>query len=352
MKQMVTIYDIAHEAGVSPATVSRVITGNAGVSLEKSRRVRKVIEQYNFQPNALARSLLTKESKTIGVILPDIVNPFFGEIFLEVEACAINTGYSVILCNSVNTSLHTDKDAESMYLNVLAEKQVDGIMFLGGRANAVKTDRKLADEMNAILSRVPMVMINGRMRGVDCHRVRSDEREGIFQLVEYLHSLGHKKTGFIGGIPGITSTEIRHKAMKEALQYFNMDYNNKWVCFSDFSIKSGYDAMNALLSGTEKQERPTAIIAVNDFAAIGAMKYAAANGIRIPEDISITGFDDSYLCDIVTPGLTSVSHNIKELARIAIDMLCAAMSGKSAARESVVKPGLVLRESCQKLGGK
>ncbi|AUS96425.1 hypothetical protein CDQ84_14415 [Clostridium thermosuccinogenes] len=344
MKNNITIYDIAREAKVSPATVSRVLTGSARVSVEKSRIIREIIEKYDFQPNAIARSLVKKESRTIGVILPDIVNPFFATVFLEAEKYAVSLGYSMLLCNSINDMFESNIALESIYLKTLTEKQVDGIIFLGGRINMVRTDKKLAEEMNTVLAKVPIVMINGRMGGVDCYKVRSDEREGIFSIVEYLTSLGHRSIGFIGGRLNVTSTAIKLNALKDALRHFKLEFNEKWIVISgDFNIENGAKAMKTLLS---EKERPTAVIAVNDTVAIGAMKYAASVGVDIPGDISITGFDDSYLCDIVTPRLTSVSHNIPELARKAVDMLCYTFANRSVPKERIVRTSLTIRESC------
>ncbi|MDI6617313.1 MAG: LacI family DNA-binding transcriptional regulator [Clostridiales bacterium] len=335
MKKNITIYDIAKEAEVSPATVSRVITGSARVNIEKSRKIREIIDKYNFQPNALARSLLKKESKTIGIIMPSIDNPFFANIFLETEKLLTAEGYSIILCNAFNI------DLESVYLKMLVEKQVDGIIFLGGRINMVRTNKQLADEMNAVLDKVPIVMINGRMSGVDCFKVRSDERAGIFSIIEYLISLGHKDIGLIGGISSITSTSIKHKALKYALKHFGLEYNKDWVIFSGFSIDDGLNAAKTLFS---LSRIPTAVIAINDFVAIGAMKYAYSQGIKIPQDISLTGFDDSYLCDIVSPTLTSINHDIPKLTKTAVDMI----AGKKSSREKVIETSLTIRQSCSK----
>ena len=132
MKKAITIYDISKEANVSPSTVSRVINGNVKVSYEKTQRVKALIKKYNFQPNAIARGLIKKESNTIGVIIPDIKNPFFSSAFLEIEKAAMNRKYSVILCSSINKKLQSDTEAETHYLNMLLEKQVDGIIFMGG----------------------------------------------------------------------------------------------------------------------------------------------------------------------------------------------------------------------------
>lgn len=343
MKKNITIYDIAREAKVSPATVSRVLTGNARVSEEKTNRVKKIIKKYNYQPNALARSLLTKSTNTIGIILPSVDNPFFASVFMEVEGQALAHGYSVILCNSVNTMLKNDCESESMYLKMLVEKRVDGIIFTGGRANKVKTDKVLVDEMNSIIDQIPMVMINGSMENVDCYKVQSDEREGMFSIVEYLVSLGHRDIGFIGGQPDITSTYVKQIALQDALKHFNLPYKDEWIIYDDFSIESGFRAFKKLLT---KKSIPTAVIAVNDLVAIGAINCAISENLSVPDDISIVGFDNSYLCDIITPKLTSVSHNIPELARTAVKMLCMDDWDKETPKKKIVKTELILRNSC------
>lgn len=343
MNKNITIYDIAREAKVSPSTVSRVLTGNARVSEEKTRRVKKLIKKYSYKPNALARSLLTKSSNTIGVILPSVDNPFFASVFMEVEKLALARGYSVILCNSVNTMLKNDYKSESMYLKMLVEKRVDGIIFTGGRANRVKTDKDLANEMNSIIAQIPVVMINGSMENVDCYTVQSDERGGIFSIVEYLVSLGHRNIGFIGGNPDITSTYTKQAGLRDALTYFNLPYKDEWIIYGDFSIESGARSFKKLLT---KKEVPTAVIAVNDLVAIGAINYATSRGFNIPDEISVVGFDNSYLCNIVTPKLTSVSHNIAELAKTAAKLLCTKNLDEDIPKEKIVKTRLILRNSC------
>lgn len=338
----VTIYDIAREAGVSPATVSRVINGTARVSMKKARIINDLIEKYDFRPNVIARSLLKKESKSFGVILPHVENPFFASLFIEIESRAMAHGFSTILCNSKYGSFGADYEQESAYLNLLLDRQVDGIVFAGGRVNEAKVPQAIVDEMNRVHAKVPLVLVNGTIKGVNCHVVRSAESEGILQAVGHLVSLGHRKIGFAGGISTITSTSEKIKAFREACAAYEIKASPKWIAYGSFDVESGIAVAEKILSGPD---RPTALIAINDLVAIGVMKKAAELGISVPDDLSVIGYDDTYLCELVTPALTSISHNLREIARRAVDELVFGASKAGQSKETVIKPELIARQS-------
>ncbi|OPJ65264.1 LacI family DNA-binding transcriptional regulator [Clostridium oryzae] len=337
-KSNVTVYDIAKEANVSPATVSRILTGNAAVSDEKRLRVKALIDKYDFKPNALARSLSKKESKTLGFILPDITNPFFSTVFLEAEKCALEAGYTMMLCDSMNNN-----DNESIHLKTLSEKQVDVIIIMGGRVNDVRTRTEYAEEMNKILKSTPILIVNGKMTGVKCHKIATDEEHGMIQLVEYLVSIGHSKIGLIGGRENVTSSYIKYRALEEAFRKNNLQLNKEWMIYGDYSIESGIESMKKLL---KKREKPTALIAINDFVAIGAIRAANEAGLDIPKDMSITGFDDSYISEIAHPKLTTVNQNYKELGKEIINTVLDITSKKGGDTTKVIDTKLVVRDSC------
>lgn len=339
-KKTITIYDIAKEANVSPATVSRVLTGSAPVKDETRKRVQDTIKKYNFQPNALARSLTRRESKKIGVILPDITHPFFSTVFMETERYALEKGYTLILCNSMN-----DYQVESLHLKVLSENQVDAIIFMGGRVNCVKNSRKHSIEMKQINDKIPIVIINGNMSGVDCYKVVTDEAKGVNELVDYLVGLGHSKIGIIGGKADITSTIIKQKAFIEALKMHGIDINYDWIINEGFYIESGVNAMNSIL---KCKERPTALLAINDFVAIGAIKVAKSKGIKVPEDISITGFDDAYISQIVSPELTTVNQNYRGIGEAVINTIIDIISNRECKKIKTIETKIVIRDSCTK----
>ncbi|UOQ85048.1 LacI family DNA-binding transcriptional regulator [Gracilibacillus salinarum] len=339
MKKNITIYDIAKEANVSPSTVSRVLTGNERVKPVTKQKVEAIIEKYNFRPNSLARSLLYKQSKMIGIILPDINHPFFSTLVQKCEAHALSLGYTSFLCNSMN-----DTNVESTYLQNLIDKQVDGILFLGGRINQVDTDPKLAEEMNSIMDRVPVVFVNGEMAGVDAHVIQTDEKEGITNVIDLLHNFNHQRIAFLGGEEGVTSREVKVNAFKEALARHHLPVHEQWIMNEGFDIESGEELANQLLYLNEK---PTAIVCVNDFVAIGVIKTLNKFGISVPDDISVIGFDDIYLAKDFPPGITSVSQNYQELGKTAVDVLVKLINGESAQKHSIVPTKLQLRNSCQ-----
>ncbi|QGH33898.1 LacI family DNA-binding transcriptional regulator [Gracilibacillus salitolerans] len=341
MKKNVTIYDIANEAGVSPSTVSRVLTGKERVKPDTKSKVLSVIEKYNFRPNSLARSLLYKQSKMIGIVLPDINHPFFSTLVLKSEAHALSLGYTSFLCNSMD-----DHQIESKYLQNLVDKQVDGIIFLGGRINQVETSKELAEEMNKIRERVPVVFVNGEMEGVDAHIVQTDEHDGITKVIDLLKNFNHQKIAFLGGEMGISSREVKLRAYTEAMEKNHLSINPNWVMDEGFDIESGEELANRLLY---QSERPTAIVCVNDFVAIGVIKTLDKFGLRVPEDISVVGFDDIYLAKDYPPGITSVSQNYEVLGRTAVDVLVKLINGEEAEKQVIVPTKLMLRNSCQLL---
>lgn len=344
MDKKITIYDIAEMAGVSPATVSRVLTGNVRVSSAKKEKILELIRKYNFQPNASARSLISKETKIIGFILPDITHPFFSTVFLGAEKQALRLGYTLILCNSMNDNAFNVTNMESLYLKVLLEKQVDGIIFMGGRINDIYANRDYTAEMNEILRNVPIVMINGKMKDVDCCIVRTDEKAGIQNLVKYLAGLGHRKIGFIGGSKGISSSDEKLRTLKREAGKYNLICRKEWIIPSSFSIDDGYESMEKML---ENDELPTAVMAVNDFVAIGAMRAAEEHGLNIPRDISITGFDGIELANLVRPRITTVSQNCLTLGATAVDVIVGLLKGEKSKKETVVRTELLVKESCR-----
>jgi LacI family transcriptional regulator/LacI family purine nucleotide synthesis repressor/LacI family repressor for deo operon, udp, cdd, tsx, nupC, and nupG len=339
LKKNATVYDIAEEAGVSISTVSRVLTGSAPVKEETRQRVQAAIEKYNFQPNALARSLTKKESMTLGFILPDITSPFFSTVFAEAEKHALSQGYIMFLCNAMN-----DEANESKYLRILAEKQVDGIILMGGRINKTHTSPEHAAEMHDLLESVPVVMVNGRMRGVECHIVRTNERAGIFSLVQYLAEMGHTHIGLIGGLSGITAYDMKLRAFKTAMRDYGLHYLDEWIIPTGFSVDDGTAAMEQLL---HMHPCPTAVMAINDLVAIGAIKSTEHHGLRIPEDMSLTGYDDINLAALFSPGITTVNQNFVELGQTAVDVMVALLNGKNVSRETIIDTQIVIRHSCR-----
>lgn len=338
-KRKITTRDIAREANVSVATVSRIINGNGPVSEATRERVQAVIDKHSFRPNALARSLFMKKSKMIGFMIPDITNLFFAQLCLEVEKAALEFGYSVFLCNSIN-----ELAIESKYLETLLENQVDGIILAGGRINQTKTRPGLAAEMQSLLGDVPLVMINGDMPGVSRYRIRSDEFHAIDTMVDYLVSLGHRDIALLGGYEGITSFDIKLKALRQAQDRYPIRCLPDWIRPSDFTIEGGLQSMGRLL---QQDRMPSAAIAINDLVALGAMRRCRSHGVRVPEDLSIIGFDDIRLAGTSSPALTTMAHPYREMGLLAVQTIHALMQGERPHDDILLETRLVIRDSCR-----
>ncbi|MBK8021537.1 MAG: LacI family DNA-binding transcriptional regulator [Chloroflexi bacterium] len=313
MSSKVTIYDIAREAQVSVATVSRILTGSAPVNPETKEKVEAVLQKYAFRPNRAARNLSYQRSTMIGVILPDITNPFFSTLFAEMQRHAIARDYSLLLFNAMN-NLALESDG----LAYLSRHQVDGLIFLGGRVNEVTPPLEYQKEIAAVSSKVPTVIVNGSMPNISAVTICTDEQSGIAQVVDYLAGLGHRRIAFLGGSDHITVTRNRQHAFREEVARLGLTVHDHWLITDGFSIESGEKAMEALL---EVPDQPTAVIAINDLVALGILKAARRHHIDVPRDLSLVGFDDVYLTSVSSPELTSVSHNYEAFGRVIVETI-------------------------------
>ncbi len=335
--RQVTIYDIAKEAKVSVATVSRVLNDTAPVKESTRAKIEGLIAKYNFQPNAMARSLLKKETGIIGVIVPDLTNPFFPEVFAGAEQEAQQSGYTFLLSNSVG-----DYAKESEYLSILREKRVDGLIFLGGRINLKHCDDHLVQELVQHASVIPTVLVNGGLRNTDLVRVATDESAGTALAVRHLVELGHKEIGFIGGESHMTTTSIKLRAFRKTMKEEGLDVREEWLLPDSFSMDSGKKQMLKLL---DMKEKPTAVVCVNDYTAIGAIKAAAEAGLKVPDDMSVVGFDDIPLAHHFIPELTTVSQQANELGKAAVQVLKGLMNKEKVKKLTSLEPQLIVRQS-------
>ncbi|MCU9612627.1 LacI family transcriptional regulator [Caldibacillus lycopersici] len=340
VKKNITIYDIAKEAKVSPTTVSRVLTGNPLVKESTRQLVLEKMKELDFTPNEAARSLTTKQTNTIGFILPDITNPFFSQVYIEVEKKALDLGFTILLRNSMSNS-----EVESAHLKEFTEKRVECIVFMGGRINKVQPSEEEINEMREVVKRVPVIMVNGKMKDVNCYRIRTNEEEGIRLTVEHLVSLGHKKIGLIGGVKGITSLDLKTAAYRKSLKAFDLEVNPNWQVPSGFSIEKGREAMKQLLS---QKDLPTAIIGINDLVIYGALKECREQNISI-DNFSFVGFDDIFPSDIVHPSLTTVNHNYDILSSEIVKIIQNIKVGKASKKGKIINTKLIIRESTKEV---
>lgn len=327
-----TIRDIAKLAGVSTTTVSRIINKKPYAASEATtKRVLEIIEEMNYKPNPLAQGLITKKTRTIGLIIPDIVNPFFPEIARGVEDIANKMGFNVFLCNTDD-----DLKKEKKYINALREKYVDGIIL------TVASDPRYEHIAELEKSDIPIVMMDRQVGHENGKCVFIDNLEGGYLATKHLIELGHEKIGCITGPLKTKGAIDRYKGYEKALKESGIKIDRKLVIESNYKIHGGVEATKLLL----KQSDLTAIFACNDTMAYGAYKELKKKGYVIPEDMSIVGFDNIYLSQMLEKELTTVSQPTYKMGVAAADMLIKVIEGKRVNKKQLCfKPELIIRES-------
>jgi len=326
--------DVAKMAGVSTSTVSRVLTRPEVVQKETRDKVMTAVDALNYKPNLVARQFRRNETKIILVVVPNITEQFFSKILKGIDDVASKNGYKVLLCDTANS---IDKEME--YINLLHQKQVDGMILLTARIDKEKL-LSLADQFPVVLAceyvdvvKIPTVSINN---------VSSARR-----ITEHLITLGHQNIAHITGcIEGIVSRD-RVEGYMQALSLHNINFNEAYVVEGDATIQSGYNQMKNLLNF---ENRPTALFAHNDEMAIGAISAVKEEGLKVPDDIAVVGFDDLEISRIVEPQLTTINQPRFEIGKKAMELLLMRIRGESIKVEKFIMDyELIIRDSC---GGK
>lgn len=327
----ITIRDVAEKAGVSAQTVSRVLNQRPDVAPQTREKVVQAIADLNYRPSGIARSLRLKSTGTIGLIVPDSSNPFFAELGRAIEKTAFENGCSVILCNSDG-----DLERESFYIEALVSKQVDGLIIVG----ANRASRK-----NPILDgSLPVVVVDRDLNGERFDTVLADNLEGGEKGTSYLIALGHERIAFITGPSGLPTSTARLRGYRRALEKHHIPLERELVIPGDFRYQGGYRAMEKLL---KLAPPPTAVFAANDMMAVGAIACIRDHHLRVPEDISVIGFDDIPLASFLNPKLTTIAQPRGEMGRMAVTMLMERLQDRNLpARRYVLPVILVERESC------
>lgn len=328
---MTTMRDVAEHAGVSLSTVSHVVNRTRHVSDDVRQRVIHAMDELDYRPNELARSLRRGQSNTIGLILPDSANPYFAEIGQSIELAAFENGYSVILCNTEG-----DVGREDLYVDVLRKKQVDGIIFVaaGERSDSVRDLLKRS---------FPVVLIDRQLPDIELAAVHVDNYGAGHEATRHLIELGHTRIACITGPHNITPSADRVTGYLAALQEAGLSIDEDLIETGSFRANSGYSATLKLL---QQPDPPTAIFACNDMMAIGVLRAAAETGRRVPDDLAIVGFDDIELASYTIPPLTTIAQPIDTMGQQAVEMLVAAVGDKGHSRRSaVLKAHLVVRAS-------
>lgn len=337
---MKTIKDIAKQAGVSTATVSRVINDYPDVSEKTKEKILRIMKENNYRPNSTARSLSTSKSYTVGIFFTDHFNtglqhPFFREVIYGLEKTFGENGYDILYFTNRKWG-----DSFS-YVEKCKDRHVDGVVLMG----VPKSDPNLS---NLLASDIPTVFIDLDLIGKNASYVISDNYRGGKLAVEHLYKLGHRKIGIIMGLNTTKTAHDRLLGYQKALKELGLKYNSKWIFEGNYSEEGGYRAMSKFLS---LEKRPTAVFCQSDNMAIGAIKAVQEAGLKVPEDFSLVGFDDIELSRYVKPSLTTIKQDKIGMGNAAGELLLNMIESKSESHTPVVMPvELVERDSTAQPG--
>ncbi len=328
-----TIKDVARRAGISYATVSRALNGKYGVSEETREKILRIAREMNYRPNAIAQGLVNRSTKTVGLVIPDITSPFFPRVALGVEDTMLEAGYSVFLCNT-NWNLEREKAC----LDQLARNQVDGILVSSVAAQAREVEKRMAPGM-------PLVYLSSYPEGTARSYVRVDNVLGADMAVSHLISRGRRKIIFIGSVQEPYSLEDRLEGFRKALQNGGIAPRDTMIHLGEFREDSGYSIIQGIL---KSGERPDGIFAENDLIAMGVVSGIRDLGFRVPEDISVIGFDDISIASYRDVQLSTIHQPRYRIGRAAAEIMLEQLARDArewTTQHKVLEPELVIRGS-------
>ncbi len=330
----ITIEDIAREAGVSIATVSRVINKTKPVSAALRERVYEVIERNNFKPNSLAQGLITKKTNTIGIIVPDISNAVFGKLTKGINHIFAKQGYTVILCESQGRL-----ENELKLLDVLEEKQIEGLLFAGVDVNHTLVKTMMEKSYPVVL----MTQEASEDEGV-LNTVIHNNVEAVYDAVKFLMDNGHTRIAYLGGPQNdYSSGKKRLKGYRRALEEVGIPVRESYIGQGEFSFAFGYEGMKRIYE--ENSQLPTAVVTGSDVIAVGAIQYLDNMKVRVPEDISVIGFDDSEFATYIRPELSTVRISYYDEGEKAAMMLSRLMNEEKNVPVIEYVPHKIIRRS-------
>lgn len=327
----VTIKDIAKEANVSVATVSRVLNNKPDVGDETRAKILNIIDEMNYNPNSVARGLVMQKTHTIGLIIPDISNPFFPQVARAIEDKAQKLDYSVIFFNTDN---HLEREKKAVEL--FKSKQVDGLIV----SLSVGNEKILKNLKKA---NYPVVQIDRSVLDDYYPLVSIDNQNSAYQIVEYMLKKGYRKIAHITGDLNATTARDRLEGYKKALNDYQLEINEDYIIEGDYTQHSGYEAMQKLL---KLENRPTAVFAANDLSAAGVYKALFAADLKIPGDIAVAGHDDIEIASLLRPELTTMRQPKYSLGEKAVTVLLRMINSQDLnIEDQILKTNLIIRES-------
>ncbi len=325
-----SIKDIAKLARVSHPTVSRALQYSPLVNPKTAERIRKIAEESGYRASAVARGLVTRQTRTIGLVVTTVADPFTSEVVSGIEQTANDHGYSVFLADS-----NADPEREKRVVQSFAERRVDGIIVTSSRVGALYLP--LLSEM-----RVPIILVNDQHPGAFVHSVMISNFEGSQAVAAHLAGLGHRRIAYLGDQFGYQSDTERFAGYRAALDAARIRFARELVVHGDGKPEAAMRAMEALL---ELRIPPTAVCCYNDMSALGAMRSIRLRGLRIPEDISVAGFDDLFIAAYTEPPLTTVRQPMRRMGQMAMEHLLMLISGAETVVKIKVQSELIVRQS-------
>jgi DNA-binding LacI/PurR family transcriptional regulator len=324
-----TIYDVANKAGVSIATVSKVINNTGRIGEKTRQRVLTIMQELKYQPSVVASALSGKKTFTIGLLIPDLANPFFSEIARSIEDRGHELGFSVVMCSTDNNS-----EKEAKYISLLKQKSVDGFILASG----FKNDEILKE---IVKEKIPIALVSLDIPALAVDSVTIDDFMGGYQATSHLIALGHREIAVIA--EDSRSSKERIRGYRHVLEEHRLTFDDSMILISDFTVEDGRRLSGQIL---DSKEPPSAIFACNDLLAMGTIQAARERGIKIPDELSVVGFDNTILSTATDPPLTTVAQPTHDMGRQVVDMLTEEIAAQKKVKQKVVLlPELIIRNS-------
>lgn len=336
MSERVTIFDIAKEAGVSIATVSRVMAGSDKVRPQTRDRVMDIVQKHNFKPSMIASGLSKRKSHTIGMVMPMIANPYYAKLCVAAQQEAQRADYSVLLYQISRGTMFTQG-----FVDLLIGKRMDGLI-LSGDISSLTSDQTVMDLVRQVKQYMPLVMIMPLWRHDECVCLASDLAGGVRMALRHLIQLGHERIAMLGGTGPTENPDTREYAYADELMGRGLPV---YPFTTGDTAADGELCVLKLLSGLEGQPRPTAMVCFNDLVAMGALRQLRQMGVSVPSEMAVVGCDNVFFAGYTEPALTTVDLGIEETARLAVRVLLSGDGGSGVFRK-VFEPTLVVRDSC------
>jgi LacI family transcriptional regulator len=315
-------------------TVSRVVNGRGSVDSETRQRVEEAIQALDYVPNRIARGLISQKTQTIGIVVPDIVNPFFAPVVRGAESAARKAGYRVLLCNSEG-----DLRLEREYIEDLVAHRVEGLLL------APASDRSQSSIQSLLRGGFPLVLIDRALPDADCDLIVSDNAEGARRLIEHLIAIGHREIAHVSDAEDTSTGRERLRGYREALEAAGIPFQPELVIRTTVDRIGGYRAAQEILA---RDPLPTAIFAVNNMTAVGTMEALRERGLSVPKDMGLVCFDDVEHLAVLSPILTVIDQPAETFGSLGVQLLLERMSGKanSRPRRIILQTDLIVRQSC------